>query len=651
MSNILHVIYKTHLDFGFTNHAEAVRRQYHEHFIPMALDTGEHFLMEDPVHPKFVWTTGSWLIWDHLETESPEKVRRLERAIEAGIISWHALPFTTHTELMSPALVREALSISADLDRRFGKRTVAAKMTDVPGHTIGLVPLLAEAGVEFLHIGVNSASTPPDVPPLFRWKAPGGDEVVVAYHTDYGSSLLPEGMEEGLAFAHTMDNLGPQNVGHVVDSIRQFSEEFPEHEIRASTLDAFAQALRPIRDTLPVVTDEIGDTWIHGIGTAPHRVSRYLSARRAFDRFAEDGALTPARKAFGRKLMEVAEHTWGIDIKTYLRDETAWDRDAFEALRGSDPRFAFAEAAWQEQDTIVDTALSLLEPDDRAAAIEDMPQVPDVPDAAPIESDRTYRLGDYLLSFDADTGALRRLMRDTDTLIEASPGSDGLFSFTYETYDAADYDAYMASYLTVFYDWGVQDHGKPGLKTAKTARSARFAGSAPQIGTTSDGALVVSIAMPEDAHKTFGAPQRVYVRYAISADALEISLYLPGKPANRMPEAGFMSFAADAEPETWRMHKLGEAVSPLSVIANGNRQLHAVDALSGRTKSGKKFRLETRDMPLFSPGNQPFLPFVRTEPDMTLGGRFNLFNNKWGTNFSMWCDGDFVYRFVLQLED
>ena len=174
MPPVLHVIYKTHLDLGFTGYADAVRQHYHEHFIPMALDTGEHFLMENPARPQFVWTTGSWLIWDHLKTQSADKVRRLENAIASGIIRWHALPFTTHTELMSPELVEEGLSISAELDARFGLKTIAAKMTDVPGHTIGLVPLLARAGVEFLHIGVNSASTPPDVPPLFGGKRPVG---------------------------------------------------------------------------------------------------------------------------------------------------------------------------------------------------------------------------------------------------------------------------------------------------------------------------------------------------------------------------------------------------------------------------------------------------------------------------------------------
>lgn len=364
----IHLIFKTHLDLGFTGYASSVRRQYHEHYIPMALDTGEHFLKEDPTNPSFHWTTGSWLIWDHLTTQSPEKVKRLENGIRDGIISWHALPFTTHTELMSRPLLAEALSLSKDLDQRFGKTTRAGKMTDVPGHTLGAVEVMAEHGIEFLHLGVNAASPVPDLPPLFLWQAPNGAEIVVLYQSSYGEKFLAEGTEDAIAFAHTMDNMGPQNVGHVVETWDQMKEENPDYVVHASTLDAYWDSLRGIRDTLPVITQEIGDTWIHGTGSAPRRLSRFLACQRAFDGFATN--LTPARRAFGRKLLEVAEHTWGVDIKTYLRDETAWDRADFEKARREDPRFQITEGAWAEQDVIIDDALSLLDPADVATIIE-----------------------------------------------------------------------------------------------------------------------------------------------------------------------------------------------------------------------------------------------------------------------------------------
>ena len=133
MTKKIHLVFKTHLDIGFTDHATKVRAQYHERFIPQAIDTGEHFFAEDSEHPKFIWTTGAWLIWDHLNSQSAERVQRLERAIDRGLIRWHALPFTTHSELMSPAVFRAGLRYSQELDKRFDKQTIASKMTDVPG--------------------------------------------------------------------------------------------------------------------------------------------------------------------------------------------------------------------------------------------------------------------------------------------------------------------------------------------------------------------------------------------------------------------------------------------------------------------------------------------------------------------------------------
>src|SRR3569623_1619152 len=122
----IHLIFKTHLDIGFTDHAAKVRAQYHDRFIPQAIDTGEHFFAENPNRPAFIWTTGACLNHDHLATQDATRVARLERAIERGLIRWHALPFTTHSELMSPDLFRAGLSYAQELDRRFGVTTTAA---------------------------------------------------------------------------------------------------------------------------------------------------------------------------------------------------------------------------------------------------------------------------------------------------------------------------------------------------------------------------------------------------------------------------------------------------------------------------------------------------------------------------------------------
>lgn len=140
----IYVLFKTHLDIGFTDLSANVVKNYMENYLPNAMRVARQMRGEKE---RFIWTTGSWLIEKFLE-ESPDR-KLLEEAIEAGDIRWHGLPFTTHTELMDEGLLNYGIRISEKLDKRFDMQTIAAKMTDVPGHTIGMVPFLAKAGIRF----------------------------------------------------------------------------------------------------------------------------------------------------------------------------------------------------------------------------------------------------------------------------------------------------------------------------------------------------------------------------------------------------------------------------------------------------------------------------------------------------------------------
>ena len=643
----IHLVFKTHLDIGFTQLAEAVRREYHEVFIPRAIDTGEHFFAEDPAQRMFVWTTGAWLIWDHLETQPRDKVRRLERAIERGLIRWHGLPFTTHTELMSPALFRAGMSYAQELDRRFGTSTIAAKMTDVPGHPLGIVPILAEAGIRFLHIGVNSASTLPEVPPLFRWRAPSGEEVLVAYQSSYGATFFPEGMDQGLSFAHTSDNVGPQGISAAAECHREIRAANPGAAVRASTLDDFAAGVWPQRERFPVVDREIGDSWIHGSASDPEKTARFLALQRVYDRLAVEG-LDDSRLDFGRRLAMVAEHTCGVDIKTFLRDEAAWDRPEFEAARRLDPRFRFAESSWAEQRGYLDAAVDALSPADRPAGQQALaelrpgdPVAADAPTAGAVE----IRAGDWRLGVDGATGAIARLSAPDGRILEGIGGS--LIAYGYESYDAADVAAHMQGYLTQRIEWALLDHGKPGLERARTAHSAVWR---PRLaGLAQDGSgPTLLVDLPEEAHQVFGAPRRAELRIAAAENGLDLVLVLRDKPANRMPEASFLGFTP-AGVEGWDFRKMGLWQPADRITPKGGGQLQAVSGLRGRLKDGGTALLQSLDAPLAAPAASPFMPFAPGLPDFSGGMRINLHNNKWGTNFPMWCEGTLQFRFRLHL--
>ena len=110
----IHVIFKTHLDVGFTDLAPKVIEKYFNEYIPKAIQTARN--LEKEGNQKFIWTTGSWIISEYLKNAIPEKRKELELAINDGLICWNGYPFNADNELMDASLFKSALNTSKDLD-------------------------------------------------------------------------------------------------------------------------------------------------------------------------------------------------------------------------------------------------------------------------------------------------------------------------------------------------------------------------------------------------------------------------------------------------------------------------------------------------------------------------------------------------------
>lgn len=661
----VHIIFKTHLDVGFTDFARNVVAEYMQRYIPAALTLAEE-LAHEAGPERFIWTTGSWLIYHYLEQASPGERARLEAAIAAGYVAWHALPFTTHSELMDPRLFRAGLSLSAELDRRFGKRTVAAKMTDVPGHTRGIVPLLAEAGVKLLHIGVNGSSTPPRTPPIFRWCDPSGAEVIVILVPGgYGGVTTLPGGDEALSFSHTSDNLGPPSRGQVLDDFRAARERFPAAHVTASTLDAFVPAVLAARDRLPVVTSELGDTWIHGVGSDPKKVSQFRELLRLRDRWLAEGLSDAQRDAISgceRALLLVAEHTWGLDIKTHLAD---WENYAADAFRAARPRPAFrkVEASWAEQRAYLQDAVAALGDAHLAGQAEQAlrrtePARPDLTGFHELADPRgPFAAGRFQLAFD-ERGCLSLLDDRVTGRSWASPAHPlGLFG--YETFSAADYDRFYRQYIInkrLNRAWAAPDFTKPGL-AGSGALHGEWTPQLSRLLHRQDGdahTFLALLALPEEASVRYGCPREVVLEVAVRAGRPRVDFTLQwfAKPACRLPEAFWFTFAPTVSRSgRWLLDKMGQWVSPRAVICDGNRKLHAVNTGVLYREPRAALFLETLDAPLVAPGERSLLDFNNRQPAAAGGMHFLLYNNVWGTNFPMWYDEDARFRFALQLVD
>lgn len=646
----VHLVFKTHLDVGYTDLAANVLRRYIEQYIPAAMALSKR-LREEEATQRFIWTTGSWLVHEFLERADHSGVRQMEQAIEAGDFVWHAMPFTTHTELMDASMFRFALSLSRTLDRRFGKRTIAAKMTDVPGHTRAIVPLLAEAGVRLLHIGVNAACAMPAVPRLFRWQS-GGAEVIMVYDGGYGSNIVLPGCPDALAWAFTGDNCGPQAREYVAIAFNQYRNRFPGALVKASTMDAFAARLWPIRRTLPVVTQEIGDTWIHGLGTDPLKVARFRELQRLRRQWLEEGRIDEDDRAFqrfSRTLLPVAEHTWGMDEKVYLDDYKLYDTAGLKRLRRT-TRCKIFESSWQEQRSYIDQAVAHLPAPLARQAQRQLAQLrpvrADTKGLTPLKPGQVVRTPQVELTLDAKSSQIvLRAGRSTVTVFPS-----------YQTFSEADYERYLHQYvrdLEKHRSWIMPDLSKPGIDAAG-AKSDLYRAALKRCWqrTDDDGITVISNwTLPAEARKRYGAPAEIQAVFHLAEDSGKVDLDLSwfGKKACRMPEATWLSFQTSIGPaQRWTLRKMGREIDPRDVVENGNRALHGIDDAAICRAGKRTFVLRSLDAPLVAPGTPSLLDFPNRQPS-TQAVHFCLQTNVWGTNFPMWLEDDMRYRFILDM--
>lgn len=649
---------KTHLDVGFTGQPEEVLDRFVHRYIPAAIAVTDQLEGGDP---PLVWTLGSWLVWWSLEQATLEERRAIERAIEEGRLVWHALPFSLHTELLDGWLLDQGLAISADLDRRFGHQTIAAKMTDVPGHSVALVPHLAAAGVTFLHIGVNSASQVPRTPPLFRWRV-AGSEVVVAYSSTYGEAQeLPGG--RALSVSVTGDNTGPPTAAQHLAKVADLAAAYPGARIVASGLDPVAAHLGGHLGELPVLEAEIGDSWIHGVGGDPTLLARFrdlLRRRRASAGASRADADQVAWRADARQLLLIPEHTWGLDTKKVLTADDPFDRAGFaEACRAG--RYEPLERSWAA----------------KVAPIERTRHArPWVSETEPVPGGRPSLPGGARLDQDGwqvevlDHGGLRILRWPGVPYPADAPVTDGSLGptgfpaptmevgrYSYQTFDVGDYRRFFGSYIRPDKrgePWVVGDYAKPGLERQPVRSGRTTARLVTAWGPDGDGDLsvLVRLEVPEGTDEAYGAPRRLVARYQLAAGHphVQVTLWRSEKTACRLPEAEWYRFVVDQSDTRLYWHKIDRWIPADSVVPGGGNRLHATQqgALWFASR-GWSVHLDSLDSPLLAPGDGYLLDPGVELPPPEAGASVCLTNNVWGTNFRMWNDQACCHRFVLRL--
>jgi hypothetical protein len=428
-----------------------------------------------------------------------------------------------------------------------------------------------------------------------------------------------------------MDNHGPHTLHQVKEIFSNLRKKYPNAEVVGSNLNEAAKDAWKIADKLPVITSEIGDVWIYGIGSQPEMMMRYRALSRLFSQWLQDGKLDKDSDMaidYAVYLGLVAEHTWGVAEHWYWMVRSDYSPEKFSATRTL-PEFRRAELSWKEKAGRVDEAIALLPPE--------------LQNEARAELERLSSLQKGIIAGD-DFKPSKRAPSENRIL------PDFFGTLAYQAYSQADYDRYLKLYLRFHV---LINYGKPGLEKTNQQSATIVAQTDKTLEKKQNGRITLDrfLSFPKDPKvNPLVLPQEVKTRCVFSDDKKEAELFVSivSKPAVRLPEAYWFSLYPK-DVEKILVEKTGEMIDVTDVIANGNKQLHAVDRYIDVICREGTIRITSLDVPLVAVGTRDVFDYPTDKPDLNGGIHFCLFNNLWGTNYPAWVAGTWTFRFKLKI--
>lgn len=689
----IYLVSSCHLDVGFADSAANIVNRYFEYFFPEAILVA-NTLRKYGEEIRLVFTTHSYLVSLYLDCPpnmglhcpSEEAKDNFKEAVNRGDITWHAFPFNSEPEyLLRPLMVEAGFNLTHRLDDAFGRaRTVTMSQRDVPGMTSAIIPLMVKAGVKAVTVGVNSASMPPGVPSVFQWQHNASDTRVLAmwhpggYGGTKGITLdsivsVPD-MPQALAFAIRGDNSGPPSVLEVIKNYETLKKLFPDATVIASGYDPFVLELMQYQDRLPVVSGEIGDTWVYGTASDPWKTQQFYTIINTWERaikLSEDLYLEDIRiQNFSRLLIKNGEHTWGKDVKTYLNDWVNWDNKAFLAHIDTSP-YQSMIASWVEQRSwgigyalealgdhplLVDIQLELEKlkfNGDVSTSGFTLESNPSSVHVLPVDG------GTISIQFDVASG---NIVMYTDSRVSsesfASYGQP-LAQIVYQTFNNKSYNAFLSQYLYTNTSWADKDLGKHNMEVSSlqmTSPSIKSMWSKLNKASMEYHFLLQLVFNDSSLISDYGAPQAMWLEVMIdNSTQLNLTLYITNKTATRLPESLSLYFDPPVKDNSRVfVTKLGSMVDIESVVRNGSQHLHSSQTVTYSLPSNTPhMTFESLDTSVVCVGYPNPFPTPPSRPAVDDGFSYNIFNNIWGTNYIMWYpyrqeDESSMYRFTMK---
>jgi len=346
----IYLLPHSHVDIGYTHVQTEVEQLQWEH-LENAIEYAR--ASEDyPAGSRFKWNAEVlWAVDGYLKQASSDKRQQFIEAVQKGWIGLDGLYGNELTGLCRPEELMRLVDFSRRLGKECGVSVESAMISDVPGYTWGMVPVLAQNGIKYFSIGPNSGhrigstiSAWGDRP--FYWVSPSGQEKVLCWVAGKAYSWFLSGIDQMenmrkinkqqlfdyllelessgfpydiLSFRYSIgsDN-GPPDPG-LADFVKNWNDKYASPRLIISTTGEMFNAFeKRYASEIPAVRGDFTPYWEDGAASSAHETGiNRAAAERLVQAEALWAILDPAGypdKAFDdawRNVLLYNEHTWG----------------------------------------------------------------------------------------------------------------------------------------------------------------------------------------------------------------------------------------------------------------------------------------------------------------------------------------------------
>jgi alpha-mannosidase len=338
----IYILHHSHVDIGYTHVQTEVVRKHWEYFkqvIELARKSANY-----PAGSRFKWNVEVlWAVDSYLKQALPKEREAFVDAVKKGWIGLDALYGNELTALCRPEELIRLVDYARKLRQRYDLTIDSAMITDVPGYTWGIVPVLAQSGVKYFSVGPNrghrigyTLSTWGDKP--FYWESPSGKRNILCWVAGEGYSFFHSGrLESGKLFDYLKrlekseypydmvqlrysiggDN-GPPDP-ELSEYVKDWNAKYTYPKlIVATTSEMFDEFEKRYGNQVPKARGDFTPYWEDGAGSSSRETS---INRQAAERLVQAEALWamlsptsyPADKFYDawREVILYDEHTWG----------------------------------------------------------------------------------------------------------------------------------------------------------------------------------------------------------------------------------------------------------------------------------------------------------------------------------------------------